>query len=146
MKTMSPFDSLVADLKRATGLDVAIVLNRYGITEESVASFVMELQRVGAIVPPMMGYVLSQVGSWHVSSLRALDYKTQVNYALAKGWVQIRTHYAPAFKTGVNAFELTDEGLEALKRMEPSSYHQAAASRQWYQDNTSTMAPSKEMG
>lgn len=83
--------------------------------------------------------LLTEVGGWHVGSYAALGAAEAVAYAVDCGWVQKRTHYFPDGTTAP-AYELTDDGLERLRKSwGPKTADRAAKTRQWYRDR----APSR---
>lgn len=80
-----------------------------------------------------LGWVLSQIGGWHVGCQNAEERASEVDECDARGLIGRRTHYAPMIQEGVSAFELTDAGLAQLKEWcgdEVAMY--AEKSRAWY--------------
>jgi hypothetical protein len=79
--------------------------------------------------------MLASIGGWHVGSIVALESADAVEYAIRNGWVQTRTHYGPAYPKGVPAYELTDAGIDQIRKSYgPRSAAQAEAVRRWYRD------------
>lgn len=81
--------------------------------------------------------MLTEIGGWHVGSYAALEAADAVRYALGRGWVQQRVHCFPDGARG-DAYELTDSGLEQLRRSYGSiAADRAERARQWYRDRVS---------
>lgn len=79
--------------------------------------------------------LLTQIGGWHVGCCNDVETRPAVEYAIARGWVSTRTHYAPAFPEGVRAYELTDEGLAYIRRvLGEREFKRAGIARKWYRD------------
>jgi hypothetical protein len=83
-----------------------------------------------------LGYMLSEITGWMVKCPNHNEHKSAVILAEENGWVGRRTHYAPAFPEGVEAFEITDAGIAKLNDWGRSG-DAAKKTRQWYRDNAS---------
>src|SRR4051794_39638555 len=82
--------------------------------------------------------MLEEIGGWHVGCYNDRQARQAVEFVVARGYVTTRKHYAPIFPEGVDAYEITDAGLEALRK----SYGAKAAAdakktRTWYRRNSS---------
>jgi hypothetical protein len=83
--------------------------------------------------------VLSSIGSWWVGCEYDQESREAVLKAERMGLVGRRTHYAPATPEGVEAYELTDAGLDyVVAHRGPKDGAYAAAMRQWYRDRAKT--------
>lgn len=80
-------------------------------------------------------YMLRQIGGWHVGSQAAMEAGPAVLHALNERWVTTRIHRAPAFPDGVEAYELTDAGLEQLRKWDARMAGGADQMRNWYRAN-----------
>jgi hypothetical protein len=82
-------------------------------------------------------YLLREVGGWHVGSARHREAAGAVGHALRERLVGYRVHHAPAFPEGVSAFELTDKGIDLVrKHAGEAAAHHAAEGRRWYRERT----------
>lgn len=90
-------------------------------------------ERVGTTDVNLM---LTMIGGWHVSCPADLEAKDAVDYAMRRGWVRTRVHFAPAIPDGSLAYELTDAGLDhlAVTRGERARLI-AERVRAWYRAN-----------
>ena len=77
--------------------------------------------------------MLGEIGSWHVGCKNEEWSGGAVGFAVDQGWVTTRKHYAPAIPDGVDAYELTDQGIEVYRWAYGShAAARAEASREWY--------------
>jgi len=58
--------------------------------------------------------MLRSINGWHVNSICHADAVDAVKYVERHGWVGRRTHYSRMQPKGVEAFEITDAGLDQL--------------------------------
>lgn len=80
-----------------------------------------------------LALMLRNIGGWWVGCFNERDNIVAVQYATKKGWLQKRTHYAPAFPDGVECWELTDAGLAYLGEVAgPRAMGGADKMRNWY--------------
>lgn len=79
--------------------------------------------------------MLTEIGGWHVGCYNDQGARAAVEYAIAQGWVGMRMHFAPAIPEGVQAYELTDEGLAHVRRtLGEKAFQRAGSMRKWYRD------------
>jgi hypothetical protein len=83
-----------------------------------------------------LGYMLGVITGWMVTCPNHEAALDSVQLAEDKGWVGRRTHYAPAFPEGIEAFEVTDAGIDQMKAWGRDG-EAARRMRQWYRDNAS---------
>lgn len=83
-------------------------------------------------------FLLTEIGGWHVGCQNERQYAFFVNFALGAGLVDYRWHYAPAIPEGVQAYELTDKGIDAIRHaFGIDAADGAARCRAWYRERTS---------
>lgn len=86
-----------------------------------------------------LGFMLSQIGGWHVGCYNHREAAAAVDYAIERKLVTTRTHYAPAIPEGSEAFELTEAGVAECRRLWGDRLaDQALETRKWYRDHTAT--------
>lgn len=82
-----------------------------------------------------VNFMLTEIGGWHVDCYNDREARKAVEYAKEQGWVGRRTHYAEAFPEGSPAYELTDAGLDRVRKVYgETGYAAAHKQRQWYRD------------
>lgn len=83
-----------------------------------------------------VNHLLTQIGGWGVGCYNQGQAEKAVNFAVEMHWVGIRVHHAAAYPPhGVLCFEVTDTGLNYLRRVGGESVHaKALKMRQWYRD------------
>jgi hypothetical protein len=87
-----------------------------------------------------MNWLLTAIGGWHVGCYNAVEAREAVEYVERQGYVGRRMHYAPMIPEGVEAYELTDEGLAYLRRVQGEKAFQAAGKmRKWYRDRVKAL-------
>jgi hypothetical protein len=80
-----------------------------------------------------LGFVLSVVGNWEVGCSNHQQAADAVAYAEDRGYISRRFHSDAARPSGVQAFELTNAGLDELRRLRGDAYaEKALAMREWY--------------
>lgn len=91
-----------------------------------------------------LNLMLCSIGGWHLGCTNAREDSHAVIYAIDSGLVGFRTHFARAFPNGVEAYEVTDKGIEQIRRSRgDASAADAIKMRQWYRDN-SAAPPQKQ--
>lgn len=80
--------------------------------------------------------MLTSIGGWHVNCENHRQAIEAVAYADQHGYLTRRIHYAPMIPEGVEAFELTDKGIEALRNWDDKAANFAVKQRQWYRDRS----------
>lgn len=86
-----------------------------------------------------LAMMLRSVGGWHVGCIEERDHIIAVQHAIENGWLAKRIHFAPAFPEGVEAWELTDSGLEYLGDISgPQMKGGADKMRNWYRSHKKT--------
>lgn len=84
-----------------------------------------------------VNYMLLQIGGWQLGCQNARECAGAVMYAIEAGFVGFRTHYAKDLPKGIEAYEVTDKGIEQIRRSYGNkSADGAIQRRQWYRDNT----------
>lgn len=82
-----------------------------------------------------VGFMLTEIGGWHVGCVSHCEATEAVDYARNCGYVTIRMHYAPAIPEGVEAFEVTDAGIAELRRLRgDKAAEDALMVRGWYRE------------
>jgi hypothetical protein len=81
--------------------------------------------------------MLSEIGGWQVGCYNEREARQAVELAKSMGWVQLRTHYGPAYPPdGVPAYEVTDAGLQRIEdSWGPEARKSAEEIRQLYRDS-----------
>lgn len=77
-------------------------------------------------------YMLRCIGGWHVGCIEQCEAQEAVDHVKQQGWVTTRMHYAPAIPLGVEAYELTDAGLDQLRKWDARMAGGADKMRNWY--------------
>ncbi len=81
--------------------------------------------------------MLRCIGGWQVGCEHHIKALEAVSHADKQGWLGRRTHYAPAMPEGVEAFQLTDSGLETLKAWGGNA-EAAREMRDWFQSRSAS--------
>lgn len=80
-------------------------------------------------------YLLTEVGGWHVGCQNDREDREAVRYGIQHGLIGTRRHYAEAWPDGVDAYELTDAGLDYVaQRCGLKAFDTAKRVREWYRD------------
>lgn len=87
-------------------------------------------------------WMLRAIGGWHVGCEIEREHIVGVQHAIDQGWLTKRIHYAPIIPEGAEAWELTDSGLEQLRRWDERSAGGADQMRNWYRNSAKKHAPS----
>ena len=89
------------------------------------------------------GGMLAEIGGWHIGCENEAENAAAVRMAVERGFVTQRTHYALAFPEGVPAYELTNAGLEEVRRLcGDETTKNAEKTRAWYRENAIKQKPS----
>lgn len=84
-----------------------------------------------------IAYVLAHIGGWRPGCPYEVENQSAVDQIRQRGYVTLRTHYAPAIPEGEPAYELTEAGLKQLALLSgEEAARRAEAMRQWYRDYT----------
>lgn len=80
-------------------------------------------------------HLMTEVAGWHVGCEHDREDREAVQYGVTQGLIGLRRHYAPAFPDGVDAYELTDAGLDYLaKNKGLKQFYLASRVREWYRE------------
>lgn len=83
----------------------------------SVAPIKRRLQVLHQIPGQYLAKLLIDVGRWHLYSVETLEHREALEVLGDADLIQMRKHYAKAFPDGVDAYELTEKGLEKLEEL-----------------------------
>lgn len=104
------------------------------------------VERKTALKPLMFEHtdlvkLLTQVTRVHVDNPDSWPHHPAIYHCADKGWITIRQHFAEKFPQGVNAYEITDTGLEVLEEYGGTDAAlEALDDRTFYRTNTSQEA------
>lgn len=75
------------------------------------------LQVLQAVPGNYLAKLLIDVGRWHLYSAETLEHREALEVLGDAGLMRMRKHYAKAFPDGIDAYELTDAGLDKLEEL-----------------------------
>lgn len=77
--------------------------------------------------------LLIDVGRWHLFSVETLEHREALEVMADANLVQIRMHYAKKFPEGIQAYELTETGVEKLEELAGAGFaDEAVENREHY--------------
>ena len=82
-------------------------------------------------------HILLDIGGWHVGCENAVEAAGAVELVIHNGWVTHRKHYARAYPEGVDAYEVTDTGLDKIVEW-GGDPKEPIKMREWYRANSAT--------
>lgn len=86
--------------------------------------------------------MLCDIGGWWVDCQNEHQAQEAVNHARHCGYIIQRTHYSPSNPKGDPAWEVTDAGIEVLRKWwGDKAAANALKMRQWYRDRDHTSKP-----
>lgn len=87
------------------------------------------------------GRLLADVGGWQVGCDNERRYSGFLDHAMANGYVTHRRHWAPDQGKLIPAYELTDDGIEQVRKLcgERTAKH-AEKNRTFYRDKVAQHA------
>jgi len=80
--------------------------------------------------------VLADIGGWQVGCENAIEVLQAVTYVFHAGWITHRTHYSAICPEGIEAYEVTDAGMEKIEEW-GGDVSAAIKKREWYRANSS---------
>lgn len=104
----------------------------------SIGTHIPAKQRLAVLQKMPKQYLaklLIDVGRWHLYSVETLEHREALEVLGDAYLIQMRKHYAKRFPDGVDAYELTEAGVEKLEELAgPKFADEAVENREHYRN------------
>lgn len=97
-----------------------------------------ELEVLNRKADHYLRYLLEHVGTWHLYSQETMQHGQGIAMLGDKELIQFRTHFADMYPNGIQAYELSEKGLDTLEALAgQEAADEAVEQREFYRKETS---------